>query len=425
MAGEIAAGGAAEALRRALGGGDTGGSSPFLTGRNAEKLAARLATMRGAAMKLGQMLSLEGDDFLPPEFSDALAVLRADGDAMPEKQLRRILCEAYGADWHSRFQHFDFDPIAAASIGQVHAATATDGRELALKIQYPGVANSIDSDVDNLATALKLARILPGGVDFSLILDEAKSQLHDESNYRLEAEHLKRYRALFEDDPEVEVPRVHDDLTTQNVLAMDYLRGLPLEDLCGPDHEQGDRDRVGALLLHFLLRELFEFHFVQSDPNFANFMLLPDGRLGLIDLGAAREVPLELAQAYAELCHAGISGDRDHLERAAISLGFLQRDDDPRLVKSFLGLLEVATEPFLEEGVYDFGATDLAPRAREAALQMFLKYGFVRPPPVDSLFIQRKLGGTFLLCARLRARVNVRELLIPVLANVPSRLAKR
>ena len=422
MAGEVAVGGAAESLRRAVGG-SAGSSSPFLTGANAQRLASRLSTMRGAAMKLGQLLSLEGDDFLPPEFSDALAVLRADGDAMPEKQLRRILKVAYGADWQSRFEDFDFDPIAAASIGQVHVARTKDGRELALKIQYPGVASSIDSDVDNLATALQLARILPGKLDFSEILVEAKRQLHDESDYELEADHLAHYRSLFEGDPDVEVPGVHRDLTRKNVLAMDYLPGMPLEDLCGPDHDQADRDRVGGLLLHFLLRELFEFRFLQSDPNFANFLLLPDGRLGLIDLGAARAVPEHLAQGYAELCHAGMRSDEAHLERAAIALGFLGEDDDRAMVRDFLGLLQVATEPFLEEGIYDFGATDLPARARESGLQMFLEHGFVRPPPAETLFIQRKLGGTFLLCARLKARVDVRSLLEPILATMPSKLA--
>jgi predicted unusual protein kinase regulating ubiquinone biosynthesis (AarF/ABC1/UbiB family) len=420
MAGEVAVGGAAESLRRALGG--EGDVNPFLTGGNAERLASRLSTMRGAAMKLGQLISLEGDDFLPPEFSDALAVLRADGDAMPEKQLRRILERAYGPDWEERFDEFDFEPIAAASIGQVHLATTPDGHELALKIQYPGVASSIDSDVDNLATALQFARILPGDIDFTDILEEAKRQLHDESDYELEADHLAHYRSLFADDPEVEVPGVHLEFTTRNILAMDYLPGAPLEELCSPEHPQAERDRVGGLLLHFVLRELFEFHFVQSDPNFANFLWLPDGRLGLIDLGAAQSVSEELSQGYAELLHAAVGRDEAHLRRAAVSLGFLREEDEPEMTRSFLGLLRIAMEPLLEEGIYDFGETDLAARAREAGLAMFLEHGFVRPPPAEMLFIQRKLGGTFLLCSRLKARVDIRSLLEPVLEAVPPKL---
>ena len=416
MVGEVAIGGAAESLRR-LAEGSEAESNPFLTTANAERLARRLATMRGAAMKLGQLLSLEGDDFLPPEFSAALAVLRADADSMPERQLRHILEDAYGADWESRFETFDFEPIAAASIGQVHAAVAVDGRELALKIQYPGVSLSVDSDVDNLASALQLARVLPGDMDFSEILGEAKRQLRDESNYRLEAEHLRRYGRLLADESDVMVPGVHDDLTTENILAMDYVHGLPLEDLCGPDHPQSSRDRMGRLLMRFLLREIFEFRFIQSDPNFANFLLLPDGRLGLLDLGAARDVSTGLSRGYANLCRAAIDEDRSGLERAALEVGFLADTEDPSLVRAFVDVLWIASEPLRARAPYDFGATDLPGRTREASFGMLYRHGFMRPPPAETLFLQRKLGGTFLLCARLRARVDLQELLEAALSR--------
>lgn len=418
MAGEVALGGAAESVRRLARGGEAQANA-FLTGSNAERLARRLSTLRGAAMKLGQLLSMEGDDLLPAEFSDALSVLRADADAMPERQLRSILAGTYGDDWERRFRDFDFEPIAAASIGQVHAATSADGRELALKIQYPGVSLSIDSDVDNLAAALRLARILPGDVDFSEIVAEAKRLLHDESNYQLEAEHLRRYGELLADEHQVLVPGVHADLTTRNILAMDYVPGLPLEDLCGPEHAQEDRDRMGSLLLEFLLRELFEFRFVQSDPNFANFLLLPDGRLGLLDLGAAREVPVALAQDYANLCRAALDDDRPALERAAREMGFLTGEEGPTRTAAFVALLSLAGEPLRETGIYDFGDTDLPTRAREAGMGLVFKHGFLRPPPAETLFVQRKLGGTFLLCARLRARVDVRTLIESALSRAP------
>src|SRR5215470_16949869 len=141
MAGEAALGGVAERARRMAAGGEPAGSALF-TGPNARRLARRLSRMRGAAMKLGQLLSLEGDDFLPREVAEALALLRSDADAMPDEQLRAVLRAEYGEGWEARFAHFDAEPIAAASIGQVHEARLADGRELALKIQYPGVARS-------------------------------------------------------------------------------------------------------------------------------------------------------------------------------------------------------------------------------------------------------------------------------------------
>ena len=186
-----------------------------------------------------------------------------------------------GRDWEGRFAEFDFEPIAAASIGQVHQAVASDGRQLALKIQYPGVAKSIDSDVDNLATALRLSNILPRDVDVSDLLVEVKRELHREVDYIREARNLQRYAELVERDREFAIPKVHTDLTTSNILAMDHLPGLPLEDVCGPEHPPELRDRTATALMGLVLRELFEFRFVQTDPNFANYLWLPDeGRIG-------------------------------------------------------------------------------------------------------------------------------------------------
>jgi len=266
LAGEVAIGGLTEAARRFAGVGDVA-NSVFMTGANARKLAERLSRMRGAAMKLGQLLSLEGQDFLPPEVSDALSILRAEADAMPEAQLRRVLGRAYGKGWERRFREFGMEPVAAASIGQVHYAVAHDGRPLALKIQYPGVARSIESDVDNLASILKLSRLLPGELDLSDILAEAKRQLRQETDYHVEARHLRRYAEALGDEPGVVIPRVHDDFTTGTILAMDYIAGRPLDALAGPEYGQRQRDRTGALLYRLMLRELFELRFMQTDPT--------------------------------------------------------------------------------------------------------------------------------------------------------------
>ena len=416
LAGRMAFGAAAEGVRRFGGLGPSTGHV-LLTGANAERLATSLASMRGAAMKLGQLLSLEADDLLPPEAASALATLRDAGDAMPQAQLRKVLREEWGPDWERHFRHFDFDPIAAASIGQVHTATTQDGRELALKIQYPGVARSIDSDVDNLAAALRIARILPGEIDFQPLIDEAKRQLRDEADYQTEASHLRRYASLLADEPECVVPGVHDDLTTGSILAMDRLHGVPLEDLCGREHSDAERDRAAALLLRLVLREFFDFHFIQSDPNFANYLRLRDGRLGLIDLGAGYAPAPALCRHYALLFQASMDGDRGALGSIATEIGFLTASDAPAVTDAMLDLISLATEPFRHEGAYDFGTSDLPARAREASMELVFRHGFVRPPPPETLFLQRKLAGTFLLCARLKARVDARALLEEALAG--------
>lgn len=409
LAGEMAVGGAAEAMRR-LGRSAPGAGHLLLSGANGRRLARRLSAMRGAAMKLGQLLSLEGDDLLSPEVAEALAVLRDDADAMPEAQLLSVLRAAYGDDWEQRFLDFDREPIAAASIGQVHAATAADGRALALKIQYPGVARGIDSDVDNLATAFRVARILPGGFDFGPLVAEAKRQLRDEADYATEARHLRRYRALLADDPALVVPAVHDDLSTPTVLAMDRLHGVPLEDLRGPEHDDAERDRAASRLLALTLREIFEFGFVQSDPNFANYLRLPDGRLGLLDLGAGYALPEWLVEGYAALFRAALDDDAAALQAALQDIGFVAAEDGEAAAEAVAAVVRIATEPFRAAGPYDFGRSDLPARARAAGTALVFEQRHLRPPPPEVLYVQRKLGGTFLLCAKLRGRVDARAL---------------
>ncbi len=418
LAAELAAGGLAEGARRAFGAGASAavGASALLSPGNAERLARRLSQMRGAAMKLGQLLSLESADILPPEFSDALAALRASADTMPVSQLRRVLGREYGKGWETRFRELDLEPIAAASIGQVHAATAADGRELALKIQYPGVAKSIDSDVDNVATLLHASRILPVEIDVSGIVAEAKRQLRLEADYRAEAENLRRFRTLVADEPMLWVPRVHDDLSTKRVLAMDFARGVPIEDLRDPDTPQERRNAIGALLQRLMFREIFEFHFVQTDPNFANYLVDPESdRLLLLDFGAAREYEPEFIAHYADLLRGVIRGERRAVLDAGVALGYLRYDDPRERLESALDLMFLVCEPLRHEGIYDFAETTLAARAREAGFDLAFRKGFLRAPPAETVFLHRKLGGTFLLSTRIRARVDVRAIIEPLL----------
>ena len=410
MAGEAALGGLWEKARR-FAGGETGTVSAFLTEANAQRFARRLSRLRGAAMKLGQLLSMEGDDFLPSEVSEALASLRADADAMPAAQLEACLVDAYGASWRDRFSHFDPEPVAAASIGQVHGATAVDGRDLALKIQYPGVAESVDADVDNLAAVLRLTRLLPSQLDLSGVFAEAKEQLRAEADYFGEAERLRRYRHHLVGASDLVVPAVYEDLTAGHILAMERLRGFPLEEVCGAEYSQALRDRVGTALYRLLFRELFEFRFVQSDPNFANYLWLPEKQgIGLLDLGAARVVSAPISELYRELFFAGAERDADRLREVALRIGFFAPDERSDFVASLLELLRLGCEPFASREPYDFGRSTLPERIRELTLELAFGKGYVPPPPPETLFLHRKVGGTFLLCARLGARIPVRDL---------------
>lgn len=422
LAGELAAGGLYEGTRRVLraGFGAAQETSAVLSPGNARRLARRLSQMRGAAMKLGQLLSLESEEILPPEFADALSLLRASADTMPVSQLRRVMGREFGKGWQDRFEFFDEEPVAAASIGQVHAARTRDGRDLALKVQYPGVARSIDSDIDNVAALLRAARILPVEVDVSGIVAEAKRELRQEADYLNEAENLKRYRALVAGEPALWVPRVHEDFTTRRVLAMDFARGRPIDELRDPSVPQSRKDHAGALLQGLQFRELFEFRLVQTDPNFANYLFDPDqARILLLDFGSTREYSGEFIGHYADVCRGVIDGDRRRVLEAAIAIGYLRADDREDRLQAALDLIFLVCEPFREPGPYDFSRSRLPGRARDAGFDLAFRKGFLRAPPPETVFLHRKLVGTFLLCARIRARVDVRALLEPHLTREP------
>ena len=407
-------GAAAEGLRRFARGEAGNLGSALLTGPNARRLAARLGRLRGAAMKIGQLVSLQGEDVLPAEFAQAMAVLRAQATPMPAQQLRGVLGREYGKGWERRFATFDYEPVAAASIGQVHRATTPDGRDLALKIQYPGVARSITSDIDNVAALLRLFNLLPLDLDIAGIAAEAKRQLAQEADYVSEARFLERYARLVADEPALLVPRVHRDLTTTRVMAMDFVAGEPLEAL--DDAPQARRDAVGGLLERLLFRELFEFRVMQTDPNFANYLYQPaSGRVVLLDFGATQRYGAAFVAHYARITRGVIDGDRDAVARAAIRIGYATADDAPERVQAVVDVIFLVCEPLRHAGPYDFPGSDLPSRVRALGLDLAFRRGLLRSPPPETLFLHRKLVGSFLLLARIGARVDARALVLPFL----------
>lgn len=387
-----------------------------LSPANLHRVTNELARMRGAAMKIGQLISMDAGDVLPPELADILSRLRADAHFMPPSQLKERLNANWGRNWLREFRHFDVRPIAAASIGQVHRAELRDGRVLAVKVQYPGVARSIDSDVSNVGALLKISGLLPPEFDAAPYLEEARLQLHEETDYLREGAHLARFHAQLSGASDFEVPLFHEDWSTEAILAMSFEGGRPIERLAeGPREE---RDRVAARLIELTLREVFEFGAFQSDPNFANYLYDDgSGRIVLLDFGATRVLDPTLAAQYRRLLTAGIAGERNALVSAVEEIGFLTPSTAPDHRDRIVGMMELAFAAFNQAPVYDFADTSLS-RRLQAETMALVETGFVPPPvPMDALYLQRKLGGLFLLANRLQARVPLHDLVQPYLSD--------
>ena len=402
----VAGGMIAEGARQLAQGNRPKVSDLLLTPANAKRVVDELARLRGAAMKVGQLLSMDAGDMLPAELTEILSRLRSDAKPMPLSQLAKVLDENWGKGWNTRFQQFSFQPLAAASIGQVHSAHTKDGRHLALKIQYPGVRESISSDVDNVAALLRISGLIPKGIDYQPLLEEAKQQLHQDADYLQDAAYIRRYQGLLADSPEFALTAVHDDFTTVNILAMTHIGGVPIESLAHAPQEE--RDRVMHLLLGLLFREIFSFRLVQTDPNFANYRYDREAQqLILLDFGATRAYPESIAEGYRQVMQGAVERDRAMMDAGAAQIGFFQAFIKPEQREAVLDLFEQACEPLRWKGMYDFGTSSLASRIRDAGMALSMEQDYWHTPPADALFLHRKLGGLYLLAAKLRARVDV------------------
>lgn len=387
----------------------------LLTPRNVGRVADELAKMRGAAMKIGQLVSMDTGDVLPPELSQMMARLRDDAHIMPPAQLKKVMNAQWPDGWLRSFAKFDVRPIAAASIGQVHRATLKDGRDLAIKVQYPGVAQSIDSDVANVGALIRMSGLLPKGFTLAPYLDEARKQLHEETDYTREGAQMMRFRGLLKDDGTFAVPDLQDDWSTPQILAMTYMDGAAIEDLA--DAPQTVRDQVATDLISLTLRELFAFGLMQTDPNFANYRYdQTSGQIVLLDFGATRVIGAEIADLYRQLIIAGIARDAAEIRRVALDIGFIDGTTKPEHGDRILTMIDMVFAELTAKPVIDFADSTLS-RKMQAEGMKLAEDGFVPPPlPIDVLFLQRKFAGMFLLAARLKAVVDVRSLIAPYLA---------
>lgn len=384
----------------------------LLTPKNIKRVADQLAQMRGAAMKVGQLISMDASDVLPEELTELLSRLRSDAKSMPSDQLARLLDNQWGEHWQKRFIQFPMEPIAAASIGQVHKAITQDLKRLAIKIQYPGIKQSINSDVDNVAGLIKLSGLLPKDIDIKPLLKEAKAQLHDEADYVLEGQRLQEYAKVIEGDKAFTMPELDEEFSSDSILAMTFVDGAPIESFYTT--EQNTRNYIVEQLLRLFFKELFEYRLVQTDPNFANYQFDQENqKIVLLDFGATRDYDSSMSANYLALMKNAFNQDRQGVANAAMALDLVKKSLPEPVMETIFDMCYEACEPLYTEGEYDFASTELLQRLREKSMQLGFDKSYAHTPPVNTIFLHRKLMGLFMLAIKLRAKVNVRNLFLP------------
>jgi predicted unusual protein kinase regulating ubiquinone biosynthesis (AarF/ABC1/UbiB family) len=285
-----------------------------------------------------------------------------------------------------------------------------------LKVQYPGVRESIDSDVDNLATLLRVSGLLPKHIEIAPLLDEVKAQLREEADYEQEARYLNAFVRALGDDERFLLPRVIPSLSSSRVLGMTYVPGVPIEDVIHENQEE--RNRVMSLLFELLLIEMFELRLVQTDPNFANYRYDSEsGQVVLLDFGASRRFKAAFTGAYLDLLKAVVADNQDAMAEAANRIGYKLGPEKTPYRDTILQLATVVLAPLTRNEPYDFGNSELPKQAVAMAGDIQRYKEFWEAPPVDVAYIHRKIAGLFMLATRLKAQVNVNELLMPWLVD--------
>lgn len=390
---------------------NTNSSSVLLSPANVNRIVKKFSQMRGAVLKIGQLISFQDSKFIAPEVQAILERVQNGANYMPKRQLDRVMAQNLpgGKNWReTTFARFDEYPIAAASIGQVHSAQLKSGEEVAVKVQYPGVADSIDSDLNNLMILLTASRFLPEGLFLDKTIDNARVELKWECDYEREAAALDKFRSLLADDPVFEVPKVFHEASSTQVLTMQKMPGVVItKNLATLD--QSTKDWIATNIMRLCLLEIARFKYMQTDPNWANFLYNKEtNKIELLDFGAARGYSDGFIQNYLGVLRAAVARDREACRIYSLKLGYLTGLESQAMLDAHIDSILVLGEPFASPGNYDFHNQTVTDRVRENIGVMLNER--LTPPPEETYSLHRKLSGAFLLCAKMDANVPCNDL---------------
>jgi len=401
--------------------------------QQAQELVDELGKLKGSLVKIGQMMALFGEHFLPEEVTAALHTLESQTTALAWPTMFRHLQMELG-DMKLADLDISRTPLGAASLAQVHKAVRkSDGKPLVLKVQYPGVADAIDSDLRALVRLLKLSRLVPITEQFNDWLDEIRDMLKREVDYDLEAHTTEYFRELLKDDPRFVVPTVVPEYSTHNILCMTYEEGTPITEVDVDALSQERRNNIGRAIMELCCMEVFQWNKMQTDPNFGNYLLRLDDspaakdQIVLLDFGAIRDFEHSTLGPGREMIRASWHQDKERLARAMRALGFMNKNVPTRVLNDFAEMCFEAVEPLQDPEKfpvpkqvlnsnleYMWGESDLPSRVMGRAGRNALSIHF-DVPPKEFIFLVRKLLGAYTFLHVMRSEIRGNTLLEPFL----------
>lgn len=384
--------------------------------RMAGQIADTLGELKGAVMKVGQIAS-QTQDFLPKEFSDALQKLQKEAPPMPFEVIVGQIEEELGKPLGESFEYLQEQPYAAASIGQVHRARLHTGQDVIVKVQYPGVDKSCDSDLRQLRTALRLGGLLKMPKEsVDQLFGEIGERLHEELDYENEARNIVLFRDFHADDPYVVIPDVIASHSTRRVLTMELVEGDHISEVTAEAYDQATVNAIGHRIFTTMADQLFRFQCIHGDPHAGNFAFRPDGSLVMYDFGCVKKLKPGIVDAYRKALMAALDEDYEALDKHLIDLG-ARVESKPAIEEAYYAMWrDILITPFVTDQPYDFMASDIHKDVAAKTPTVF-KYLDSFKPPVESIFIDRMIAGHYWMMKRLGVQAAFRDELVQYLGE--------
>ncbi len=374
--------------------------------KRAAKLVQSLDQLKGFPLKVGQLLSLDTTGILPDEIRQIFEKLQNQATPIDQEIMKKVLNDQLGAKINEL--DINWSPIASASLGQVYSAKTKDNKSIVLKIQYPGIEHSLDGDLLVIKKITPLITAMTGKkVDLSGVFDELSEMFNREIDYEREAKMLAHFYNLAKDSKQWRVPKLYEEFCSSKVIAMEFLEGKSITEWIASSPNQNEKEKMAAQAIDLFCCELFEWNIVQTDPNFANFLIMDDGRLGLLDFGASMEFGQGFVEKYRSLLLALKKGDASEVIKLSIDFELLDSRESDKAKETYLKMVEVSVRPFLENGVFKFRDESYIELTKNVSLD-FIRETKFSPPPKHLIFLHRKLGGIYSLLHRLDVELDLK-----------------